>query len=345
MALLSIACFAFVPPVAFGGWVGDTMCACPGRHKKLGTAASCEEACYGTRPSTGGGNSNASPGYDYGAAQRAQQEAAAAEAERQRQQAEADRIEQERQAEEKRAKDAAFIRDRDATARTLRGGIGISASPNDSGLKGTTKIDTGLKELRRGDKAVPGVQGPQAAWKQLHCAAALSGYAFAAVKQATPDYQESSFLLAQASNALNGQSLNVECPAAPPFPDLRGRAVDMEQVREEEKKLIGRATVIVDRLKQRGVPVAVSAEPAVKEPESPNEKLRRVQRDLNKANDVKLTGKTKTEIDQQEQDRKELTKLILANERLEKGEFTSVVADTKEPAAPRPRRKSASPTQ
>ena len=37
-----------------------------------------------------------------------------------------------------------------------------------------------------------------------------------------PDYQEFSFLAKEASNAFNGQALGVECPAAPPFPDLRG---------------------------------------------------------------------------------------------------------------------------
>ncbi len=36
---------------------GPTMCACPGRHKPLGSASTCEEACYGTSSSSSGGSS------------------------------------------------------------------------------------------------------------------------------------------------------------------------------------------------------------------------------------------------------------------------------------------------
>lgn len=154
--MLGIASFAFVPSVSFGGWVGETMCACPGLAKPLGNNASCEDACYGTRSSSGSGN--ATPSYDYGAAQRARD----AEAERQRQ-AEAERVERERQAEIKRQKDAKFIRDRDAAANTLKG----SSSPAINQLKGLSGTDSfglkgsgldtgsaGLKELR-GSHAAP----------------------------------------------------------------------------------------------------------------------------------------------------------------------------------------------
>jgi hypothetical protein len=297
----------------------------------------CMQGC-GPCAGSSSGSGNSTPSYDYGAAQRAHQAAADAEAERQRQQADADRIEQERLAEEKRKKDADFIRNRDNTV--LKGSVGASVFQNNGALKGGSLVSSGLKELSPRDRPTPGLQGDQAAWKQLHCAAALSGYAFAAVKQSTPDYQESSFLLAQASNALNGQSLNVECPAAPAFPDMRSRAVDMNQVRESEKTLINRAVVVVERMKQRNAPATVLPETAKKEPETSDDKLRRVQRELNQANSQKISGKTKAEIDAQEQDRKELTKLILANERLEKGELISVVADTGQAAdTPRSRRK------
>lgn len=156
LAVLGIAGFVFAPSVSFGGWVGETMCACPGLAKPLGNNASCEDACYGIRSSPGGGN--ATPSYDYGAAQRARE----AEAERQRQ-AEAERVERERLAEEKRQKDAKFIRDRDAAANTLKG----TASPAMNQLKGLSGTDsfglkgsgfdtgsTGLKELR-GSHAAP----------------------------------------------------------------------------------------------------------------------------------------------------------------------------------------------
>ncbi|MCR4346166.1 MAG: hypothetical protein NUV55_03015 [Sulfuricaulis sp.] len=93
---------------------------------------------------------NADSGYDYGAAQRAREAEAAAAAERQRQ-AEAERIERERLAEEKRQKDAAFIRDRDAAANTLKGSTGT----NTSQLKGISGTDNyGLK----GSGTDPGAQ-------------------------------------------------------------------------------------------------------------------------------------------------------------------------------------------
>jgi hypothetical protein len=307
--------------------------------KPLRNHATCEEACYGTRSSTGGGN--ATPSYDYGAEQRARE----AEAD----QAEAARLERERRAKEKRENDAKFIRDRDAAATTLKGGIGTSVAPNSGGLKGSSRVDgglkgssieTGLKELRGGDNVVRDLRGPQAAWKQLHCAAALSGYAFAAVKQTTPDYQESSFLLAEAQKALEGQPLGVECPVTPPFPELHGRAVEMDRVKAAEKKIISRAVVIVERMKQRSNPPSAKTAPARDAAETPDEKMRRVQRELNGANSQKISGRTQQEIDQQEKDRKELANLILANSRLEKGELTSVSVETGEEEAPKPRRKS-----
>lgn len=153
----SMMCTAFFisAPAAFGGWVGETMCACPGLAKPLGNNATCEEACYGSQSPSGGGNS--APGYDYGAAERARE----AEAELQRQ-AEAERIERERQAEIKRQKDAQFIRDRDAAANTLKGSSGTALDQlkgltgiDNSGLKGSgfDTRGTGLKELRGSDNA------------------------------------------------------------------------------------------------------------------------------------------------------------------------------------------------
>lgn len=198
-----------------------------------------------SRPSspTPGGGGYQAPSYDYEAARRAQE--AAAEAERQRQ-AEADRIERERLAEEKRKNDE-FIRNRDATARTLRGGIGTTASPNDGGLRGSSVVDTGLRELRASDRGGGDLQGPQAAWKQLHCAEALSGYAFAAVSKQTPDYQESSFLLGQASKAMAGEQLSVDCGKAPPMPG--GRAVNWDKIRQTQQRMIERATTLSERIR------------------------------------------------------------------------------------------------
>lgn len=103
--------------------------------KDMGCSSTVANPCTGGSP---GGGGYSTPSHDYEAARRAQEAAA----ERQRQQEEADRIERERRAEEKRQKDAAFIRDRDAAANTLKG----SSGTNTTQLKGLSGTDNyGLK--------------------------------------------------------------------------------------------------------------------------------------------------------------------------------------------------------
>jgi hypothetical protein len=125
LAMLGIVCLASAPAMA--------------GMKDMGCSPTVANPCTGG--STGGGSGGggySAPSYDYEAARRAQEAAA----ERQRQQEEADRIERERRAEEKRQKDAAFIRDRDAAANTLKGSTGT----NTSQLKGLSGADNyGLK--------------------------------------------------------------------------------------------------------------------------------------------------------------------------------------------------------
>lgn len=131
-------------------------CRCPGQAQDLGSHSSCEEAC-GLTSNSGG----SAPSYDYGAAQRAQEAAAAAERQRQEEAERAER-ERQRQAEEKRQKDAAFIRDRDAAANSLKGSSGSAmdqlkglAGTDNSGLKGSGfDSDSGLKGLRGSDPVV-----------------------------------------------------------------------------------------------------------------------------------------------------------------------------------------------
>lgn len=143
-AMLGVVCFASSP--AMGG------------ARDMGCSPTLANPCTGG--SSGGGGGYSAPSYDYGAAQRAQEAAAAAEAERQRQ-AEAERIERERRAEEKRQKDAAFIRDRDAAANSLKGSTGSAmgqlkglAGTDSSGLKGSGfDSGSGLKGLRGSDQA------------------------------------------------------------------------------------------------------------------------------------------------------------------------------------------------
>lgn len=138
--VLGIACLSPIPTMAQG--------------RDMGCSPTVANPCTGG--STGGGAGSGgyrAPSYDYEATRRAQAAAAA----RQRQQEEADRIERERLAEEKRQKDAAFIRGRDAAANTLKGSTGSAmdqlkglSGTDSSGLKGSA-FDTGssgLKELR-----------------------------------------------------------------------------------------------------------------------------------------------------------------------------------------------------
>lgn len=288
------------------------------------------------------------PSRDYEAERRAQEAAAA---ERQRQQDEADRIERQHRQEEadrierqhrqeeadriaaekkrKEEEQAKFIRDRDEAIKKIKGSSGTSVSPTNGGLKGSSPVNTGLKELRGVDRVTRDTQGTQTAWKQLHCAAEVAGFALAALGQ-RGDYCEFGALSVEAMKSLDGQRVDVVCTAAPPFPDVSGRAVDMEQGKQAQKTILSRAAAIAERMKQRGDQPPVSQASAHTATETPEDKLRRVQRELNKANSEKNTGKTQQDMDQQERDRKELTKLILVNNGLEKGELTnlSVSLDT-----------------
>ena len=130
-AMLGIACLAPVPTMAQG--------------RDMGCSPTLVNPCSGGGGGSSGGYS--APSYDYGAARRAQEAAeAAAAAERQHRQEEADRLERERLAAEqrKKEKEAAFIRDRDAAANTLKGSSGSAmsqlkglAGADSSGLKGS----------------------------------------------------------------------------------------------------------------------------------------------------------------------------------------------------------------
>ena len=337
--MLGITCLVFAPRTTLAETaVGDIICRCPGLAKNLGSAPNCEVACFG---------SSASPedDSDNNEAARRAQEAAAAE--RQRQQEETDRIKRERVAAEKRKEEeqAELIRNRDKTVLDLKGPSGTptlklkGVSGMDSyGLKGRNTGNTGLKGLRDSDHVTRETQGQQTAWKQLHCASEIAGYALKNLEQ-KGDYDEFGGLSIEALKALDGQRLTVECHAAPPFPGLHGRAVDMDQGKQAQRTILSRARVIAERMKQRGDQPTVSPELTQTTTETSEDKMRRVQRELNQANSQKITGKTQSKIDQQKRDREELAKLILANNGLEKGEFISIIPDTNVESSPVPRRK------
>lgn len=180
------------------------------------------------------------------AAQRAQ------EAERARQ----EEAERERVAEEERLKkeqDAKFISERNNTS--LKGSI--SATP---GLRGSGVPELGL--LGRPAETVRDLSGPQAAWKQLHCAAYIAGSALAAIGK---DPQEFSYLAGQASSALAGEQLGVDCGKAPPMPDPRGVAVDWDRLRQTQQRMIERAVTLAERI-QAGQQARAKYETAAPEP-------------------------------------------------------------------------------
>ncbi len=150
-AMLGIACLAPVPTMAQG--------------RDMGCSPTLANPCTGGGSRGGGGGGYSAPSYDYGAARRAQEAAeAAAAAERRHRQDEADRIERERLAAEqrKKEKEAAFIRDRDARAKMLKGSSGGAMSQlkglsgtDSSGLKGSGFDQGGqLKSLPGADNSV-----------------------------------------------------------------------------------------------------------------------------------------------------------------------------------------------
>lgn len=136
-AMLGVACLASNPQAALAQ---TCRVYCPDGSSVIQSCSSNSDPCSSSGRS-GGYNS---PSRDYEAERRAQE--AAAVAERQRQ-AEAERIERERIAEEKRKNDE-FIRNRDATSKTLKGSSGDAMSQL-KGLAGTDNYGlkgSGIKE-------------------------------------------------------------------------------------------------------------------------------------------------------------------------------------------------------
>lgn len=340
---LGVACLTPVVPALAQG-------------RDMGCSPTVANPCRVPSPSPAPAASGSrAPSYDHEAARRAQE--AAADAERKRR-AEEDRTERERLAGEKRKKeeqDAEFIRERDATASTLRGtAIGARASPNDGGLIGSGTVDTGLRELRSGDRVARDQQGPQAAWKQLHCAAALSGYAFAALNKAMPgkptenfqhpDYQEFSYLAGQASKAMAGEALGVECGKAPPMPDLRGNAADWDRIRQNQRRMLERASKLVERV-QAGQQARAKYEPA--RTLTPDEQriqeayrqqqanqARIAQRDapviaaqiaINRSQERKYDAEDAAAIREEQKAKAEIDKYVDASKKLESGDATAML--------------------
>lgn len=211
-----------------------------------------------------GGGSGSGSNYDYQAAQAAAEAARLAEEQRKR---EAELEQQRKDADEKRRKEeieknARFLRDRNEAAGTLRGSTGTTITPNTSGgsvLRGSS-MDTGIRNLKPATETRD-LGGSQAAWKQLNCAAAISAYAFAALAGSDtrgkagdndfrkPDYDEFRNLANEASKALNGEQLGVQCPSAPAAPDSYGRG-GYERYTAKLKAKLEQAKKLADDLMQ-----------------------------------------------------------------------------------------------
>lgn len=253
------------------------------------------------------------PTRDY-EAERREQEAAveeqrkrAAELEQQRREAEDKRIKEEQERKEK------FIRDRNKVK--LRGSSGMSITPNTSdgsGLKGSSSSETGLRGAKPASNRDQGKQAT--AWKQLHCASSVTGFALRALQGG--DLEEFGDLSVQALKALDGGRMDVECPATPAMPTPKGGEVDMERLQSRERQVLEKAGKIAERMKKREANKAdVPSSKTVPTNETDLEKKVRVQKELNKINQQKIAGNQK-EIAQQEKERKELAKLLLENNNL-----------------------------
>lgn len=239
------------------------MCACPAPipHKPLGNAASCEEACYGRR---GGGNSSSNN--DAEAARLAREREESERVER-----EAAEAEQQRLAEEKRLKaeadQKAFIKSRDETK--LRGSLGTSSGANSSGgteLRGSgsgnqgdpplrgSRIDTGIR-TGKPNTVERDFSGPNAAWKELFCAASILGPAVAALNiddQASvkADYSGFKTLASEAINALSGEVKGVPCAKAPELPGSARGSASSEAMVESGKRLVTKAVDLAAKLEK-----------------------------------------------------------------------------------------------
>ncbi len=309
---------------------GPAPCFCPNGSRPM---ADCNESCESLCGL--GGSSGDSGSYDNGEALREQQRLEAerrAESERQAELERQRKAADERHQKEEVERQAKFIQDRDDAAGSLRGSKGTSSTVSGSvQLRGsnTLRVESGLKDalndtgLRGTQPANNAAKNQQTkAWQQVHCAANIAKYALEAL-QTKADYDEFGTLSVEAFKAMDGQRPNVGCGTAPAFPEMGGKAVDMDRVIASERQVLERATAIAERMKQRGDKPGTMQPTASKPPanETQIEKVRRETRELSVINSTKITGKTQQEINQQEQDRKELAKLVIKNNELESGKL------------------------
>ena len=268
------------------------------------------------------------------------------QAEQQRQAAEAARIERERQAEldrqqqkaeqrrqqEEAENQAKFNRDKAEALSTLKGSLGTSITSNSSGsseLKGTL-TDTGIKNLQADQKSRD-LEGSHAAWKQLHCAASIAFDAVSALQASLNDPRhdtsEFKYLSGEASNALNGARLGVECPPAPAYPSHEVKAAAMNRGKAVTRKILDRAAKVADRIAQ--VPSSSSDASATATPKATVlsgddglSKLRAEQAALNRNQRRKYDPTSQASINREQKEKKEIARLIQDAKKVETGDFS-----------------------
>lgn len=227
-----------------GAW-----CPCPSGGRCLGSHSTCEEACGLTQPG-GGSYRPASNGYDAAAAARNAAAARAADLE-------AENARRAKDAQEKKEREEQFIRDRDASVGELRGVVGEKSfgSGSDPKLRGIGVVDTGLRDARPDRTSRGDLDGTHAAWKQLNCAAGIAGYALASLHlnekspRSEPEFKEFSYLSGEAINALTGETVGVECPAAAPLPHAYGKE-GAERYKKDYLAMIEQSRKLADVLEK-----------------------------------------------------------------------------------------------
>jgi beta-glucosidase-like glycosyl hydrolase len=227
--------FLLSPSYVHAGWYFNWNCwRSSGREGPYPTRSACEKALSTARNACAGGSKFSSGGCtgfdDYRPPPPGpQQPSIDSELERQRQEEqnrkEAEEKKRLQEEEEKRLQEEArkkFEEDKKSTLESLKGldsgSLTIKGGTDIFGIKGSPEVT--LKKPEGEPVQVTG------AWRQLHCASYISGFA---LKAAFPkdrrevDIEEVHYLTEQAMNALNGAPVGVECPQAPPPPRPYGQ--------------------------------------------------------------------------------------------------------------------------
>lgn len=170
---------------------------------------------------------------------------------------------------------------------------------------------------------------PGVAWRQLNCTASIMRRAIAGVMESA-DYRSLRQMSDEARKAMDGGELSMPCQPAPPLPVAFALPEEREKLKTVQAQIIDKAQLLGARMEQREAGLSEQARKAMKKvqaatpatgmkPETEIERLRRVQLALNRINEVKLDGKSVEAIQAQEKDRVDMGKLLLATEKIEKG--------------------------